>query len=491
MVRWCARTVAVVTFVAAGGLAVSQVAAQDTQDTAPVVTAVSFGFLSELPSGEDTHGVGDTIEIVVEFNEPVLVDGRPQLELGIGAATRTAEYDHVWDDGTGIGFHYQVQAEDRDNDGISIAANALRLNGATIRDSGGNDAVLDLGEHALVNAGDHKVNGGIDHPPVVTGADFESRPSGDTYGIGDRVQISVSFSESVTVTGTPQLELGIGTATRTAEYDHVWDDGTGIKFHYQVQAADHDNDGIGIAAEALKLNGATIRDSGGNDAVLDLGDHAIDNDSNHKVDGSIARPPVVTWVAIESTPAGGDTYGFGETIRVNIGFNESIEVAGTPRLELTIGAATRTMDLYGDWSEGLEFGYEVQAADLDSDGISVAANAMSLPPGAAIRNDNGTDAELDLGEHAISNNGDHKVDGRADNPPAVVGVHIDFDPQSGDTYLRGELISIAIEFSEPIVVTGSPRLTLSIGSNERTIEVYHQGDRNIDFLYEVEATGQR
>ena len=35
-------------------------------------------------------------------------------------------------------FEYVVQAEDSDADGISIAADALRLNGGTIRDRSGN-----------------------------------------------------------------------------------------------------------------------------------------------------------------------------------------------------------------------------------------------------------------------------------------------------------------------------------------------------------------
>ena len=51
------------------------------------VTHVSFGSLSELASG-DTHGVDDIIEVVVEFSEPVEVNGSPQLELTIGSAAR-------------------------------------------------------------------------------------------------------------------------------------------------------------------------------------------------------------------------------------------------------------------------------------------------------------------------------------------------------------------------------------------------------------------
>ena len=161
---------------AVGGLAVEQVTAQDAP---PVVSGVGFGSLSQLASG-DTHGLGDTIEVVVEFNEPVEVTGSPQLELTIGSATRTAELDHIWDDQTGLGFHYRVQADDLDTDGISIAADALKLDGATIQDSGGNDAELDLGERAISNDGDHKVDGSIDNPPTVEWTGFDSSPASGT-----------------------------------------------------------------------------------------------------------------------------------------------------------------------------------------------------------------------------------------------------------------------------------------------------------------------
>ena len=52
-----------------------------------------------------------------------------------------------------------MQAADRDADGISIAADALSLNGGSIRSAAGADAELDLGGHALVNAAEHKVDG--------------------------------------------------------------------------------------------------------------------------------------------------------------------------------------------------------------------------------------------------------------------------------------------------------------------------------------------
>lgn len=53
-----------------------------------------------------------------------------------------------------------VLLADRDADGVSITANALRLNGGYIRDPAGNDARLDLDRHAIDNAAGHAVDGG-------------------------------------------------------------------------------------------------------------------------------------------------------------------------------------------------------------------------------------------------------------------------------------------------------------------------------------------
>ena len=57
-------------------------------------------------------------------------------------------------------------------------------------------------------------------------------------------------------------------------------------FRYTVQRDDRDADGIGIAANALSLNGETIRSADDEDAILDLSTHAIGNDPDRKVDGS-------------------------------------------------------------------------------------------------------------------------------------------------------------------------------------------------------------
>ena len=69
-----------------------------------------------------TLGEGEWIEILVVFDEAVLVTGTPALEFGMGAQDRQAEY--VRGSGTNaVTFAYQVQRADTDADGIDVPLN--------------------------------------------------------------------------------------------------------------------------------------------------------------------------------------------------------------------------------------------------------------------------------------------------------------------------------------------------------------------------------
>ena len=185
-----------------------------------------------------------------------------------------------------MAFRYAVQAEDRDADGISIAADALALNGGSIRSAAGADAVLDLGGHAVVNAADHKVDGSKATAAEVSAVWITSRPhDGMAYGSGEEIQAQVEFSVPLEVAGTPTLALAVGNTSRSASFYAPSTDGRALFFAYTVQAEDRDADGISIAADALALNGGSISSAAGADAALDLGGHAVVNAADHKVNG--------------------------------------------------------------------------------------------------------------------------------------------------------------------------------------------------------------
>ena len=101
------------------------------QTTTPTVSTVA---VTSSPGTDNTYSVGDTITVGLTFNEAVTVTGTPRVTLNIGGTERTADYDRP---GTATGqllFKYDVQAVDPDdNDGVSVVANSLALNGGTIQ----------------------------------------------------------------------------------------------------------------------------------------------------------------------------------------------------------------------------------------------------------------------------------------------------------------------------------------------------------------------
>lgn len=106
------------------------------------------------------------------------------------------------------------------------------------------------------------------------------------YGTGEHIEASVWFSTDVTVFGFPQLALTIGSGVRVAPVIANRGNG-GLAFRYVVEPTDRDSDGISIAPDAVELNGGRIRDADGDDAVIDLREHAIANHPTHQVRGAL------------------------------------------------------------------------------------------------------------------------------------------------------------------------------------------------------------
>jgi hypothetical protein len=82
----------------------------------------------------------------VRFSEAVLVNtsaGTPRLQLETGAIDRYAIYSGGSGTNT-LSFSYTVQAGDSSADLDQLSANALELNGGTIKDAAGNSASLTL-----------------------------------------------------------------------------------------------------------------------------------------------------------------------------------------------------------------------------------------------------------------------------------------------------------------------------------------------------------
>ena len=430
----------------------------------PLVTGVE---IVSRPQSGATYGTGEAIEVDVTFDKQVHVTGEPVLTISVGANSRDAGFA-TGSGTTRLTFRYTVQEGDRDDDGISIAPNALRQ--GVIEDSVGNAAVrtftgvpADPG-HRVRGLGSVQANLAIVSAPR----------SGDTYGLEEDIEVTVTFAGVVHVTGDPILELSIGGNTRAATF--TTGSGTrALRFRYTVQAGDLDEDGISIASGALQ-EGEITSGTGG---VVAVYFPALPAQPRHKVNGIVG--PRVTAVRLVSQPASsGDTYGPGEQIDVAVVFDAAVHVTGNPVLGVSVGPSTRSAAyLAGSGTDTLTFRYTVQEGDVDADGISVAANALS---GGAISGASGDPvSRIFVGLPAQSG---HKVDAAR---PTVLEVGIVSTPARDQTYALGDAIEVAVTFDDVVHVTGDPVLTLSVGGVSRPAAlVSGSGTETLTFRYTIQ-----
>ena len=279
--------------------------------------------------------------------------------------------------------------------------------------------------------------------PTVKAVALNAPLVGDVYERGETIEATVIFDRVVDVTGSPQLALRIGSNTRQASYvdindaahpgyDHRFGSNmrqaremsdyriVSLLFRYQLVQADVDADGISVAADALTLNGGTIKlYTGTGNAQLGLGDHAIANDGDRKVDGAKFTAPRVDQVRFRRVPTNDDTYLLDERIFVSVDFDRPVTVTGSPQLALAIGQETKGLPLRRFVPPTqLRFRYVVQPGDFDADGVSVFEGALTLNGGTINdARDATVPARLALRRPA----GRYKVDGQP-GPPAVAGV---------------------------------------------------------------------
>ncbi len=194
-------------------------------------------------------------------------------------------------------------------------------------------------------------------------------------------------------------------------------------------------------------------------------------------------PPTVTNVT--SGTANG-TYKVGDVISVQVGFSETVWVAGTPQLTLETGTTDRVINYTsGSNSSTLTFNYTVQAGDTSADLDYVATSALALNSGT-IKDMAGNNAVLTLpspgAAGSLGANKNLVIDGVV---PAVSSVT---SSTANGLYRAGDVISVQVNFSEAVTVTGTPQLTLETGATDRTINYASgSGTSALTFNYTVQS----
>ena len=94
----------------------------------------------------------------------------------------------------------------------------------------------------------------------VTDVEVTSTPTGGYYDPADEIDFTATLNGKVNVTGTPRFAFELGGETRSAAYTLGASGTTELVFRYVVATGDHDDhDGVSWGANALSLDGGTIK----------------------------------------------------------------------------------------------------------------------------------------------------------------------------------------------------------------------------------------
>lgn len=288
-----------------------------------------------------------------------------------------------------------------------------------------------------------------------------------TYKAGDVVTVNVVFNEIVNVTGTPLLTLETGTTDRNA----VYTSGSGtttLTFTYTVQSGDVSSDLDYTSVSAL--SGTVKNNAGSKDAILDLpvpvAAGSLSANKNIKIDG-IA--PVVNTVTLPAD----NTYVIGDELLFVVNFSEPVTVTGTTSyLPIQIGSAAVNATFLSATGSTATYHYIIPAGQQDTDGIGVGQLQS-----ATIKDIAGNDAVLTFTPGSTAG---ILVDAVT---PVVTNVAV-----TAGYYNAGKNIDLTVTWPENVVVTGTPQISLLIGSTIQPAKyISGSGSNTLVFRYTVQA----
>jgi hypothetical protein len=404
-----------------------------------------------LASG--TYLNSNTIVVSATYSESVSITGVPKLPLLLSSGTVMADYVSV-SSGSILIFNYTIGSSDYDWDGSISSGTSLNLTGGTIKDTAGNITNLNFGPNT--HSGVY-VDGSV---PNIIGLAW---PSSGTYMGGTNLVVTATFSESVALTGTPSIDLQLTSGTVKA-YTSAGT-GTTFSFTHSIGASDVDNDGIATEGTYVLLNGGSIKDLSGNNALLNFANPSL---SSVKVDGVVP-----TIISGSITYPSANTYIIGGTLDFTIPYSEAVVVGGSiPYIDVSIGSMVTQATYYsGSTTASLVFRHIVQSGEIDIDSIVMNSPIMN---GGTLKDLAGNLATLVFTPPTIAG---VNVDGII---PNLLGVNI----VSG-TYSYGGVISITATFSENVSATGLPKLPLQLSTGTVMANYSSTTGSLVQFTYTV------
>ncbi|MBD8051742.1 beta strand repeat-containing protein, partial [Limnohabitans radicicola] len=325
--------------------------------SSPTVTNVAFS-----DSGSDqSYGVGDVVTVTATFSEAIRgTVGASTLHLGIDSGAKIATLVGISNDANTSSytatFSYTVAPGDSDNDGLEIVSGAFV-------------GITDLAGNALTNTyilGD-VANTKIDsQSPALLGIDAASAGSTITLSFNEAMDLSVLPDSARFTLGGDGLN---GRSISSVSVDNgqivlnldgtLATSGTVTVTYTDITGA---NETSGVA-----------QDLAGNDLASTVTPLSVTLDNT---------PPDLSSATVTSTTAAG-SYGVGDVITFQVGFNELMKVSGdttglTLSLDVTNGGNPVTAQYVGTSGNNLVFQYTVGAGDSAVAGSSIGVMALNV-----------------------------------------------------------------------------------------------------------------
>ena len=397
------------------------------------------------------YAAGEAIEVVAHFSEPVTVAGTPSLQLQVGGRSRAALYTAEGGDNDSKVFRYTVREEDRDEDGVSVAAGSIALpEGASIRNAGGIDAAL---AHAGLPAqAGHTV--GAQQQQQAANNEPQFALASDARSVDENAATGSNVGAAITASDADSDEL---TYALTGSGAFAIDASTG---QITVQGA--------LDYETQSSYALTVSVSDGKDA-------------SGRVDTSVDDTIAIT-VSVGNVDEAGI-----------VSFNTDPPRAGNP--------LTASLNDPDGGVSGETWDWEASADGTNWTAIGGASEASYTPSdddvGSYLRAMAGYADGHGPGKSAVATTASAVEAAPAPTPtpepepPTVIaGPVIVSSPASGDTYGEGQAILVAVTFSEAVTASGDVRVRLTVGERQRWARYDHsrQDGTVLAFAYLVKGS---
>jgi hypothetical protein len=409
------------------------------------IDRVAPSVISVAVPANGTYVAGQNLDFTVHLDEAVQLNtsnGTPRIAVALdNGLTAYASYLAGASSSTALVFRLSVASGQVDSNGITLGS-AIQLNGATLRDSIGNDANLVLNAVGNTNL--------VQIDALVPAVSSIGLPAAGAYRAGDVLRFTVNTSENVFLDanhGTPRIALNMDGQTLYASY--VSGSGSrALLFEYSVQAGNNAPGGLSLGA-SIDLNGASLRDAAGNPMSLALNPQDA---SAVLIDTTAPQVSDIVNVAISPTNA--------SAIRYTVTFDETVNGVDSADFSLSF--------------TGTSSGRIAAVERINGHTYSVLVDSLSGMGNVRLDLNASGSGIVDAAGNSLSGSlqgSSYSIDRVA---PSISSVSL---PAAGQ-YGLGQHLDFTLNTNEPVLVSsndGTPRLAIRLDNGQVAYANYLSG----------------